>query len=210
MVPLRASLFCLTAALALAGAGRVAAQDDELRSWAVGAARGAFDLCRSDAPDAGQVADHGQIWGWPRFVPYLEHPRGYQREAGGESRRSQTVRDKTANVGLGVQSGRVTSAAPANIRYFRCNLDADQPIEDDLVKYFTEIYGPPISRSDQGAVWLIGKGTQPAPEDAASEEFALKALLAAPVGSSMLRIELSRERGLDRAKLSLFRSEPAA
>ena len=35
-----------------------------------------------------KVAEHGEVWGWPRFMGYLEHPDGYKRQAGGESRRS--------------------------------------------------------------------------------------------------------------------------
>jgi hypothetical protein len=194
--------------LALMIGAAAGAQDDDLHGWALKAARGAFDLCRADSPDAGEVAEHGEVWGWPRFVPYLEHPDGYRRDAGGESRQTDTVGDQTASVELGVQSGRVTSAAPANIRYFRCNVAADQPIEPDLAAYFSDIYGPPLLQSDQASVWLIGKGgAQVTAEDAASDDLALKPALAAGVGASVLRIELSRQRGLDRAKLTLFRNE---
>lgn len=203
----RRSLFfpILIAALALATASQ--ADDDPLLAWSKTAARGLFDLCRQDAPDAAAVAEHGEIWGWPRFMGYLEHPEGYRREAGGESRRTFEYGGKDTYVEATIQSGVVTSAAPAEVRYFRCNAASDQPVDADLEAYFTELYGPPAAKSDQATVWLAGaaKGG-----DAGDADAALKAAAAGGAGAEATRVELTREHGLDRAKLTLFRNVPAS
>jgi hypothetical protein len=195
------------AALALiASASGAWAQQDDPAAWSRTAARGAFDLCRADAPDAAAVVEHGEVWGWPRFTPYLEHPLGYKRLAGGESRRTFQAGGKSALVELTVQNGVVTSAAPANIAYFRCNLAADQAVGADLTAYFTGLYGAP-STVDGLTVWISGEPT-PAPAAAASEDAALSAAQGAAVGARIIRVELSRERGLDRAKLTIFQKTP--
>jgi len=178
------------------------AQDDPVQ-WSSVAAQGAFDLCRSDAPDAGKVADHGEVWGWPTFVPYLEHPLGFKREAGGESRRSFTFGDVTAYVEVTVQSGEVASAAPAQVRYFRCNVAANQPVNASLEAYFTARYGPPAAKTGQSIVWLAGPAA-PSADASGGDDGALKPVIAGPAGATITRVELSRERGLDRAKLSYF------
>ena len=195
--------------VATAIAGQASTQDVDPLAWSRTAARGAFDICREDAPDAAAVAEHGEVWGWPRFTPYLEHPLGYKRLAGGESRRTFQAADKSASVELTVQSGVVTSAAPADIAYFRCNLAADQPVGSDLTAYFTGLYGAPTAGPDGSIVWLSGDPA-PAPAAAASDDAALEAVKAGGVGARFLRIELSRERGLDRAKLTLFQKKPPA
>ncbi|MFI4934423.1 MAG: hypothetical protein ACHP7N_07380 [Caulobacterales bacterium] len=198
----------LAAALLLAP---IAAGQDDPQAWSATAARGAFDLCRADAPDADRVAEHGEVWGWPTFIPYLEHPKGYKRLSGGESRRTYSVGDKSAYVELTVQSGQVTSAGPANIRYFRCNVAADQVIGADLEAYFTANYGPPTSKTGVTTVWLSAKPSDAVgPDAAASDDLVLKPVVAAGVGAQVMRIELTRERGLDRAKLTILRNEPAA
>jgi hypothetical protein len=189
------------AAILVAPAGAWA-QDDPVK-WSSVAAQGAFDLCRADAPDAAKVADHGEVWGWPTFVPYLEHPLGFKREAGGESRRSFTFGQVTAYIEVTVQSGQVTSAAPAQVRYFRCNVAANQQMNASLEAYFTAQYGPPASRSAQTVVWLAGPAATSA-DAAGGDDGALKPVIAGPTGAAITRIELSRERGLDRAKLSFF------
>jgi hypothetical protein len=173
--------------------------------WAKGAARGVLDLCRQDAPDAAAVAEHGEVWGWPSFVPYLEHPEGYKRDAGGESRRVYTLGDTTAEVEVTVQSGRVSDADPANVRYFRCDIAANQPIEADLEAYFTDLYGAPASRTDKAVVWLVGAAAGHSPDDDAA---ALAAVKSAGVGAQALRVELSRELDRDRAKITEFRNAP--
>jgi hypothetical protein len=185
----------------------LAADDDPLLAWSKTAARGLFDLCLQDAPDAAVVAEHGEVWGWPRFMGYLEHPEGYKREAGGESRRSFDDGGKSTFLEATIQSGIVTSAAPANVRYFRCNAASDQPVDADLEAYFTERYGQPAAKNGQATVWLAGaaKGGDPGDDDAA-----LKAVSAAGAGAEATRIELTREHGLDRAKLTLFRNTPAS
>jgi hypothetical protein len=195
------------AALALAGGPPALADQDDVLSWSQTAARGLFELCHADAPDAARVAEHGEVWGWPAFRGYLEHPEGYKREAGGESRRTFEDHELSAYVEANVQSGEVTSAAPAQIQYFRCNMASDQQVDDDLVGYFTEHYGPPAAKTADVTVWLGGaaKGADPVDDDAA-----LKAVVAAGAGAEGLRIELSRENGLDRAKLILFRNAPPA
>ena len=70
----RRSLFfpVLIAALALASASN--ADDDPLLAWSQTAARGLFDLCRQDAPDAAIVAEHGEIWGWPPIGKWISTP----------------------------------------------------------------------------------------------------------------------------------------
>ncbi len=193
-------------ALSLGAASPVSAEEQyDPVVWSIQAAKGAFDLCRSDAPDAERVAEHGEVWGWPRFVGYLDHPKGYQREAGGESRRDFTSGDKTAFVQLGVQSGQVVSAAPATIRYFRCNVAADQAVDGDLTAYFTDLYGPPVSKTDDATVWLSGEGgATVGPDQAGGDDAVVKALTDAAPGAKITRVELSRELGLDRAKLTIL------
>jgi hypothetical protein len=206
-VPRRLLLaFTLTASLAATiCAAAPAADDDPLLVWNRAAARGLFDLCRQDAPDAEVVAEHGEIWGWPHFMGYLEHPEGYKREAGGESRRTFDYGGKGTFVEATIQSGLVTASAPAQVRYFRCNAASDQPIDTDLEAYFTELYGPPAAKTDRSTIWLSGaaKGG-----DAGDDDAALKAVIAAGVGGEASRIELTRDHGLDRAKLTLFRNAP--
>jgi hypothetical protein len=180
------------------------AQDDPV-AWSTQAARGAFDLCRSDAPDADKVAEHGEVWGWPHFSGYLQHPKGYEREAGGESRRDFAAGTRTAFVELGVQSGHVTSVEPAQVHYFRCDLAADQSIDGDLEAYFTGLYGPPISKTDEATVWLKAEGgASVTADDAASDDTAVKTVTSAAVGARVTRVELSHQLGLDRAKLTIF------
>jgi len=209
-MPIRRGALGLFALALLAAGAPAGAQDNDPLAWSIQAARGAFDLCRADAPDAARVAEHGEIWGWPAFVGYMEHPNGYQREAGGESLRRFTDGDKSAYVELGVQSGQVSSAAPANIRYFRCDLASDQQVNTDLEAYFTGLYGPPTSKSDKATVWVSGEaGASVGPDDAVSDDDALKPAIAAVVGARVVRVELTRERGLDRAKLTIFQNAPA-
>lgn len=205
----RRSLFALaliaslTVAPVLSAAPALAADDDPLLAWSRTAARGLFDLCRQDEPDAAVVAEHGEVWGWPHFMGYLEHPEGFKREAGGESRRTFEYGGKDTFVEATIQSGVVTASAPAEVRYFRCNAASDQPIGPDLEAYFTEQYGPPAAKTEQGSIWLAGaaKGGDTTDDDAA-----LKAVTAAGAGAEATRIELTREHGLDRAKLTLFRN----
>ena len=102
------------------------------------------------------MAEHGEIWGWPRFMGYLEHPEGYKRAAGGESRRTFEDDGKSTYVEATIQSGSVTSAAPADVRYFRCNAASDQPVNNALEAYFTDQYGPPASKAPDDTVWLAG------------------------------------------------------
>jgi len=142
------------------------------------------------------------VWGWPEFVPYLEHPVGYERTAGGESRRTLTVGDQTSYVELTVQSGEVKSAAPAQVRYFRCEVAANQPVNQTLAAYFTARYGRPSVVTGRSTVWLAG--ATPVAGAAASDDAALAPVIAGPVGAKVTRVELSHERGLDRAKLSFF------
>jgi hypothetical protein len=191
----------------MAGAPVAAAQETSLADWSLTAARGVIDLCRADAPDAAAVAEHGEVWGWPSFVPYLERPEGYKREAGGQSRRAFTLGDTTTTVEVTVQSGEVTSAAPANIHYFRCDVAADQPIGAGLEARLTELYGPPTSKSDQATVWLSGAT---AGDAAQSDDATLAAVTAAGVGADGWRIELSHAQGSDRVKLTEFRNSPAS
>jgi len=200
------SLLALTLVASLTAAPAFAADDEPLLAWSKSAARGLFDLCRQDAPDAAAVAEHGEVWGWPRFMGYVEHPDGYRREAGGESRRTFEDDGKQIFVEATIQSGVVTSAAPAEVRYFRCNAASDQPVDADLEAYFTELYGPPSAKTEQATIWLAGaaKGG-----DANDEDAALKAVTAAGAGAEATRIELTREHGLDRAKLTQFRNTPA-
>ncbi len=121
----RRSLFALCLVAALTAGPALAADDDPLLAWSQTAARGLFDLCLQDAPDAAVVAEHGEVWGWPRFMGYLEHPEGYKREAGGESRRTFEDGGKATFVEATIQSGVVTSAAPASVRYSRGNAESD-------------------------------------------------------------------------------------
>jgi|SRR5580658_2240622 hypothetical protein len=203
----RLALPALTVALAFALSPLARADEADVLTWSQTAARGLFDICRGDAPDAAAVAEHGEVWGWPAFMGYLEHPDGYKREAGGESRRTFQDHDLSAYVEATVQSGEVTSAAPANIAYFRCNMASDHAVDADLAAYFTGLYGPPASDAPDGKVWLIGaaKGAPSVDDDAT-----LKAVVAAGVGAQGARIELSRDLGVDRAKMTLFRYLPAS
>jgi len=205
-VPARSPVALILVAL-LAAAPALAADDDPLLDWSQTATRGLFDLCRQDAPDAAVVAEHGEVWGWPHFMGYLEHPDGYRREAGGESRRTFDDGGRQTFVEATVQSGVVTSAAPAQVRYFRCNAASDQPVDAGLEAYFTEQYGPPAAKTGQSTIWLAGaaKGG-----DANDEDAALKAVTAAGAGAEATRVELSHEHGLDEAKLTLFRNAPAS
>jgi len=192
-------------AAALAGATSAWSADEaDMLAWSNTTARGVFQLCRADAPDAAAVAEHGQVWGWPRFMGYLEHPDGYKREAGGESRLTHQDGDLSAYVEATVQSGVVTAAQPADVRYFRCNMAADHPVAAALTDYFTGLYGAPASKTDAATVWLTGAAQGAAPD---SEDAALKAVEAAGAGAQGMRLELTRERGLDRAKLTLFRKD---
>ena len=201
----RRSLFTVALIAALAGVVPAMAQDQSLLAWSQTAARGLFDLCRQDAPDAAVVAEHGEIWGWPRFIGYLEHPEGYKRQAGGESRRTFDKGDASTFVEATIQSGIVTSAAPANVSYFRCNAASDQPVDADLEAYFTQIYGPPAAKSGHATVWLTGAAKGGGTDD---DEAALKAVTTAGTGGEAMRIELTRENGLDRAKMTEFRNTP--
>ena len=198
----------LGAALAWAVAAPAAMADaDDVLSWSQTAARGLYELCRADAPDAAKVAEHGEVWGWPPFMGYLEHPDGYKREAGGESRRTFQDHDLSAYVEATIQSGEVTSAAPAEVQYFRCNMASAQPVDADLVSYFTERYGAPAAKTDAATVWLAGAAKTAAAVD---DDAALQAVVAAGAGAEGLRIELTHDHGLDRAKFTLFRNAPAA
>ncbi|MGH6958783.1 MAG: hypothetical protein ACREEW_19130 [Caulobacteraceae bacterium] len=193
----------LGVALALAVLAPCAQAQDtaDLPGQSTAAARGLFELCRADAPDAGRVAEQGEIWGWPRFMGYPQHPEGYQREAGGESRRDFASGDKTAFVEATVQSGEVTAAAPAHVDYFRCNAASDQPIEAALAAYFTAAYGQPALKTDAETVWLSGAAREGGTD---SDDAALKALEAKGPGAQALRIELVRRHGIVQAKLTEF------
>ena len=188
------------------------AQQLSALDWSRTAARGLFDLCREDAPDAALVAGHGEVWGWPPFAGYTEHPEGYRREAGGESRRSYAAGGENAFVEATVQSGVVTAAAPASVLYFRCNLASDQAVDADLKAYFTAIYGPPVSDSADGTVWLTGAAARPGAtgQGPDAESDAWHAVAAGGLGAQGVRIELSHDNGVDRAKLTLFRNAPPA
>jgi hypothetical protein len=183
------------------------ADEAAAQAWSQTAARGLYQLCLEDAPDAARVAEHGEVWGWPRFMGYTEHPDGYQREAGGESRRTYQEGDVSAYVETTIQSGEVTSAAPARIAYFRCNMASDHDVGADLATYFTGLYGAPASDTSAGKIWLGGaaKGADPSGDDAA-----LKAVVAAGAGAEGVRVELGRENGVDRANFTLFRYLPAS
>jgi hypothetical protein len=203
----RLGLLALITATVVAGPSF--GQQDDPVAWSTQAARGAFDLCRGDAPDADRVAEHGQIWGWPTFMGYQETPRGYKREAGGESRRDFSHDGKTAYVELEVQSGEVTSETSANIHYFRCNLASDHAVNTDLTAYFTGLYGQPISKTDDATIWLSGEaGASVTADNAVNDDAALKPVVAAAVGAKVTRIELTREDGIDRARLTIFQSAP--
>lgn len=197
----------IAAALALVGvvaAGPGCAQDDQsLLAWSQAAARGILDLCRAGAPDANQVIEHAEIWGWPHFMAYQETPEGYTREAGGQSRRSYKLGDQSADVVVTVQSGKVASGTEAKVQYFRCNIASNQPIENDLETYFTALYGPPTVKTDKATTWLLGASVGAGAED---DDAALKPVAAQGVGAQGERIELSRESGRDRAKLTVFRN----
>jgi len=196
MSPKRAVIIGL---LTLAATPALAQAPPSLLDWSTQAAEGAFTLCRGGEPDAQSVTQHGEIWGWPQFVPYLEHPDGYKREAGGESRRSDSVGDTSTYVEMTVQSGEVTSAAPVDVSYFRCNVASDQDVNAALETYFTGFYGPPTSKTDDATVWI--SGAEAAPD---SDDKLLKAVAAGGAGAKGLRIELTHEHGIDRAKMTEF------
>jgi hypothetical protein len=199
----------LTAAAALFAAG-ASAQQVPVPDWSRTAARGMFDVCREDAPDAAKVAGHLEVWGWPAFAGYTEHLEGYRRLQGGESRRVYEAEGQTGFVEGTVQSGVVTSAAPADIRYFRCNVASDQDLAADLKAYFTGAYGPPTSDTSDAVVWLTKSAatTGATGQGPDAEADALHAVAAAAAGSEGMRIELSRDNGLDRAKLTFFLHMP--
>jgi len=189
---------------ALAGAQPTRAQEEQsLLGWSQSAARGILDLCRQGAPDANQVIEHAEIWGWPHFMAYQETPEGYTREAGGQSRRSYKLGDESADVEASVQSGEVASGTEAKVHYFRCNVASNQPIEADLETYFTGLYGPPTVKSDKATTWLLGASAGGGGGD---DDAALKPVVAQGAGAQGERIELSRESGRDQAKLTMFRN----
>ncbi len=193
------------AGFVLAAAAPASADEADVLAWSKTTARGLFELCRADAPDAAAVGEHGEVWGWPRFMGYLEHPDGYKREAGGESRLTHQDGDLSAYVEATVQSGLVTDAKPDPVRYFRCNMASDQSVGSDLAAYFTGLYGAPASKTEAGTVWLSGAAQGAAPD---SDDDALRAVEAGGADARGMRIELTRERGLDRAKLTLFQKAP--
>ena len=198
----------LAAALAFAGAlagaqPAVAQEDQSLLGWSRAASRGILDLCRQGAPDADQVIEHAEIWGWPPFMAYQETPDGYTRKAGGQSRRSYKLGDTSADVEATVQSGEVASGTEAKVRYFRCNIASNQPIEADLETYFTALYGPPTVKTDKATTWVLGAS---AGGGADNDDAALKPVVAQGAGAQGERIELSRESGRDQAKLTMFRN----
>jgi len=195
------------AALVIAAAAPAAADEAETLAWSQTIARGLFKLCLADAPDAAVVAEHGEVWGWPRFMGYLEHPDGYKREAGGESRMTRQDGDLSAYVEATIQSGVVITAKPDPVRYFRCNMASDQTVGADLAAYFTDVYGAPASKTDTATVWLSGAAAGASP---ASDGDALAAVEAGAADARGMRIELTRENGLDRAKLTLFQKAPPA
>jgi hypothetical protein len=195
--------FAFLLGLTALAAGPALAQDgapQSLVDWSATTARSAFVLCRGGEPDASEVTEHGQIVGWPSFTPYLEHPDGFKRTAGGESRKTDSLGDATAYVELTVQSGQVTAAQPADITYFRCNVASDQTVNGPLEAFFTAYYGAPTSKTDASTVWVVGA---PDGAAAASDDALLKAAEAG--ADNVTRIELTRERGLDRAKMTVFR-----
>ena len=193
------------AALVIAAGAPACADEADMLAWSQTTARGLYKLCLADAPDAAAVAEHGEVWGWPRFMGYVDHPEGYKREAGGESRMTHQDHDLSAFVEATVQSGVVTTAKPDPVRYFRCNMAADREVGADLAAYFTDLYGAPASKTDAATVWLGGAAKGAAPD---SDDAALKAVEAAGPDAKGMRIELTRERGLDRAKLTLFQKAP--
>ena len=177
------------------------AQDADPKAWAATAATGAFDLCRGDAPDAQAAAEHGEAVGWGPFTPYLEHPDGYRREAGGEARLSlRQEGGPSTGAELTVQSGLVVSETTATVRYFRCNVAADQDVSAQLTAYFTRLYGAPTGQAGGVTLWLSGS----AAPGGARERDAPAAVAAAGAGARLIRVELSNERGLTRAKMSQF------
>src|SRR5580704_5245272 len=129
---LRKVIAALGAAGVLLAAAPASADEADVLAWSKTTARGLFELCRADAPDAAAVGEHGEVWGWPRFMGYLEHPDGYKREAGGESRLTHQDGDLSAYVEATVQSGVVLTAKPDPVRYFRCNMASDQAVGADL------------------------------------------------------------------------------
>jgi hypothetical protein len=205
MALLRAFAALGAAAVVIVAGAPALADEADVLNWSKTTARGLFELCRADAPDAAAVAEHGEVWGWPRFMGYLEHPDGYKREAGGESRLTHQDHDLSAYVEATIQSGVVTSSKPDPVRYFRCNMASDHEIGTDLAAYFTDLYGAPAAKTDAGTVWLSGAAQGASPD---SDDAALKAVEAAGPDAKGMRIELTRERGLDRAKLTLFEKAP--
>ena len=198
---------CLLLSLALALAAQAPsarAQPDDPLAWSQTAARGILEICNQDGPDAARVAEHAEVWGWPPFKGYLEHPDGFQRVAGGESRRDFAAADKTAFVEATLQSGVVTSAAPAVVRYFRCNIASDQPVDADLASYFTSLLGPPSRHGPDGTFWAAGAAAKADP----TEDAALKAVAAAGPGAVGSLVELVSENGHDEARLIEFLAGP--
>jgi hypothetical protein len=189
------------AALALVG-GAAVAQDDPV-AWSQATVRGMLEICRQDSPDAARVAEHAEVWGWPPFKGYVEHPEGFKREAGGESRRDFQAGDKTAFVEATVQSGTVVSAGPAQIRYFRCDIDSDQEIDAGLVSYFTGLYGPPSTKPNGTFVWLSG-----AANGAAGEQAVLDAMKTSAAPAEGAIIELGHEDDRDEVRITNFSSAP--
>jgi len=135
----------------------------------------------------------------------MEGPAHSRASSGGESRMTHQDHDLSAYVEATVQSGVVTTAQPDPVRYFRCNMASDHEVGTDLAAYFTDLYGAPASKTDAATVWLGGAAKGAAPD---SDDAALKAVEAAGADAQGLRIELTRERGLDRAKLTLFEKSP--
>jgi hypothetical protein len=192
------------AAIAVGASAPAFADEADMLAWSNNMARGLYELCRADAPDAAMVAEHGEVWGWPRFMGYLEHPDGYKRQAGGESRMTHQDGDLSAYVEATVQGGVVTAAKPDPVRYFRCNMASDHEVNAALADYFTGLYGPPALKTDAGTVWLSGAAKGAATD---GDDAALNAVEAGSTGAEGVRIELSRDHGLDRAKLTLFRKD---
>lgn len=202
---MRSIVGALVVAAAASSWGAGAGAQDNPAAWSQTAARGMLQICLEDQPDAARVGEHAEIWGWPPFKGYLEHPDGYRRQAGGESRRDFSAGDQTAFVEATVQSGVVTSAAPADVRYFHCNIDSDRAINADLESYLAELFGAPALRDGTSVVWLDGA----AKGSAATEDAALKAVSAGAPGSAATLIVLQHANGHDEAKLTILRQGPS-
>ena len=67
------------------------------------------------------------------------------------------------------------------------------------------IYGAPSAKTDKAIVWLLGDSASASADD---DDAALKPVIARGTGARGARIELSREQGRDRAKLTIFRDTP--